>query len=161
MNWCISEGEKRPGELGAALVESTMVVFLAALLIIGAVDVGVMLHRYMVLERICYEGARLASELPGLEVGTYNGVSGGAELPMHVQLHKKIEKLVDRYGISRGDMKIMTKRDGSNPRELEVKVEYIHHSLFARDKSIKIKGYSKGTYLLRTNDQPAEGGAQA
>ena len=98
---------KGSASTGAALAELALAIPFLLIVLAGVVNLGVVLHLYLSLSRVSYEGARYGAIVPGLEVGdgwkrdnngdlVLDGPDGGAVvLPGHQQLRDRIALLLD------------------------------------------------------------------
>lgn len=120
----ISKNSRRLSTRGAALPELAIVLPFLVIISIGLIDISRMILQYLELNAISYEGARYASTLGELEQGDFRmfhnlhlidpGSKAGQRMMKtskhHYLVHKRLEQLIDLYGVNIHSLHISTQR---------------------------------------------------
>ncbi|MCB0351904.1 MAG: pilus assembly protein [Bdellovibrionales bacterium] len=92
-----------------ALVEFSLVLPVFLLLFALLVDVGMLLQQYYTLSQLAYQGSRLMSDTPDLELATYAGEA--PQGTVHYEVQNKINRMINQYGNKlRAGVSVTTRR---------------------------------------------------
>jgi len=115
--------------LGAALIESVILIPCVLFLVIGAVDLSRIFLKIETLNSIAYEGARYAAGLLDLEKVSVTSSYQQPVIPqpMHARVHARVQRLLLLNGVT--SYYVITTRRNTSGDEVSVSVETAYEPL--------------------------------
>lgn len=158
--------ERPSNEQGAVLIEFSIVAWVFALLIVLTFDIGEMLHHYMVLSQLTFEGARTASMVDGLQkplvltagptedekkacVLDMKNVPRSSELPCALLLAQhRVRQSISFTDVSDSldDFQVTTSYDGAAQVSVELQANY--KALFLPLRFVPIRASTTLPYVI-------------
>lgn len=80
-------------EEGSILVESAIAIAFLILLFVGMLDIGALIHNYVVVNQVASEAVRYGTRLPVLEEGTWD-TNSATRPPGHQQIHDRVNMIL-------------------------------------------------------------------
>ncbi len=142
-------------ERGTAMLEFGLVCPILLALMMGVVDIGSALNRYMVLAQVAGEGVRSAGGQAGLEPGSFDDLSSPGLRPIQYNVQSKVSSLLRMQNLKMNSVTINSTFDsipnavtGLGERTVSVRISGTYNGILPIFRGITITANKSGAYLF-------------
>ncbi len=130
------------------LLETASAVVLLLLIVSGIVDIGRMIHSYVLVTQAATEAVRLGIRVRGLPVGSYSSDAGEIP-PEHDEILRRAVLILDRYPeLALRDIVVTSSYgEGGDAGLVSVQISGAYNAFFPLFSGVSILGSQASEYL--------------
>ena len=149
----LSEGTESDREKGSVVVETALAVILLMIFIVGIIDIGRLLHTYIVLTQVVSESARFASRLADLPTGEYSSTDVNPIPDPHLSVHNRVRMLlgINSKSVEIEQVSVKSRYIDSPTKMVHIDVSGVYRGFFPVFDGLTINSSHSAAYLVSTS----------